>query len=139
MSGKITMRNSVSGQLITFAGIGAVGFLIDASILTVLSISLGVNLYGARVVSFMCASFATWALNRKYNFSINDAKDQYRRPQYIRYVAVQTCGALINFGVFSFVLQIIPKLQSFPVAPLAIGSCAAFAFNFLGARFWVYR
>ncbi len=52
-----------------FAVVGAVGFLVDAGVLTALVNGLGANPYAARAVSFPAAVTATWWLNRRWTFA----------------------------------------------------------------------
>ncbi|GGC64655.1 GtrA family protein [Undibacterium terreum] len=134
------MAKRLTTQVLSFALVGGIGFVIDASVLTLLSTVCGVNVYLARVVSFGVASLGTWLLNRKHTFeqrSINDAAAG--RQEYLRYMSIQVAGALINLGVFSSLVTIQPSLAQVPVIPLAAGSGIAMFFNFFGARYWIYR
>jgi putative flippase GtrA len=126
-------------QVFSFAAVGGIGFLVDAAVLTLLSVHLGVNVFLARVVSFAVASLATWLLNRRHTFERQDAPGTRASGEYLRYMSVQAAGALINLGVFSAVVALQPSLLWLPVVPLAIGSTVAMIFNFCGARFWIYR
>jgi putative flippase GtrA len=132
--------NKLSFQAITFAVIGSVGFVIDGTILTLLSLGMGINIYGSRLISFIAASLVTWRLNRKYTF-IRKNIDISLSPanEYIRYIVIQIVGAVINLGVFTWLVTANPALQAIPVIPLAAGAGVALVFNFLGARIWVYQ
>lgn len=119
-----------------FAVVGAVGFLIDASILTVLMNGFGLGPYAARAVSFSTAVTITWYLNRRWVFDRNTVP--MSRREYSLYVLVQVVGATINLGVFVAVIQWVPSLAQVPVIPLAVGALAALLFNFGASSRFVF-
>ena len=53
-------------EFLLFAAVGVVGFGVDVAVLYLVAPLLG--WYGARVLSFIAAATATWALNRRYTF-----------------------------------------------------------------------
>ena len=55
-----------------FAIVGAIGFLIDAGVLTLLMTRFGFDPYGARTISFTLAVTATWYMNRQWVFGRAD-------------------------------------------------------------------
>lgn len=127
---------SLRDQLPRFAVIGGIGFLVDASVLTVLVNGYGMGPIGARGVSFSAAATVTWYLNRRWTFA---ASARARKgPEYARYVLAQVLGAIINLLVYLLVIQLFPELGQMPVVPLAIGAAIALLFNFAAARFWVF-
>ena len=134
------MIKKLSYQITTFAIIGAAGFVVDGGVLTYLSVGIGVNVYVSRLISFTLASFATWLLNRKYTFrQSSDVPGFSRGREYSRYVIIQICGALINLGVFTWLVAANPALRIIPIIPLALGAGIALAFNFVGTRMWVFQ
>ncbi|NNF52668.1 MAG: GtrA family protein [Gammaproteobacteria bacterium] len=124
-------------MLSKFIGIGSIGFLIDASILTLLVNAGGMGVVKARAISFAFAVTATWYLNRKWTFTVSERAS--KGSEYARYLAVQTIGAAINLAVYLVVLHIYPVLAGIPVIPLAMGSAVALAFNFIASRYWVFK
>jgi len=125
-----------SRRFIAFACIGSVGFLVDASILTTLITGYGWGLYSSRLISFGTAVTVTWYLNRRWTFARQMSPD--RKKEYSRYIAVQTIGALLNFGIYSICITVIAALAAWPVIPLAVGSAVALVFNYLAAKKYVY-
>ncbi len=114
--------------------------MVDGTILTFLSVGMGVNIYVSRLISFTLASFTTWLLNRKHTFRKLDSLPGISRTrEYIRYVIIQIGGALLNLGIFMWLVAENPALQAMPIIPLAVGAGVALVFNFLGARIWVYQ
>lgn len=132
MSGAGRPQARLLTEAVRFALIGAIGFLVDAAVLTALVSGLGRGLYEARAVSFSLAVSVTWYLNRRFTFS--DRRSADRKREYVRYVAVQIVGALINLGVYALVASGFPALAVYPVIPLAAGSAVAMFFNFLASR-----
>lgn len=117
-----------------FALVGALGFAVDASVLTLLVSGFGWHHYAARAVSFLLAVTCTWYCNRRWVFeSIAD-----RRQEYGNYFAVQVVGAAINLTVYVLAVEAFTALAEVPVVPLAIGAAVALAFNFLASRHWVF-
>lgn len=125
-------------QITLFVLIGGIGFVVDASILTTLSVSLSVNIYISRLISFSSATLVTWLLNRTYTFKQQVAPNARKLDEYRRYIVIQIGGGLINLLVFSILILIRPDWSSIPILPLAIGAVFGLIFNFTGTRFWVY-
>lgn len=115
-----------------FAAIGAVGFVIDGGILTVLDSIYGINLFYARLVSFSVAVTVTWYLNRRLTFASQTPNEPGR--EWGRYAVVQTIGALLNMGIFFWLIIAFEPLAEWPIAPLAIAASVALVFNFYASR-----
>lgn len=127
-------------QLLKFALIGGLGFVVDGGVLTLLSVVAGFNVYLARLNSFGLATLATWWLNRQHTFATGAADGVgAKASEYARYILVQVGGGLLNLSIFAWLIFIDPGLSLMPVVPLAIGALAGLIWNFLGARLWVYR
>jgi putative flippase GtrA len=125
-------------KLVYFIFIGGIGFLVDASILTLLSQYYGPNIYLARLVSFSLATMATWVLNRKIVFRQEVGPDRRKSLEYIRYLLVQVTGGGVNLLIFTLLIRVIPNLKIQPIIPLAVGAIFGLAINFTGTRYWVY-
>jgi putative flippase GtrA len=118
--------------------VGAIGFLVDASILTILSSHMGLDVFRARFFSFSAAVTVTWLLNRTLVFRTRRS-GRNKTTEYSQYLTVQVAGALINLAVFTLLVMRFPAFHETPVIPLAIAASIALVFNFLAARYWVYR
>ncbi len=119
-----------------FTVVGAVGFVVDASILATLVHIYDWGDYSARVVSFGFAVSVTWLLNRQFVFAANKTFD--RRAEYTRYLAVQGTGMAINFLVYSLCIATSDLMDRLPVIALAVGSITALFFNYAGSRLFVF-
>jgi len=115
----------------------AVGFVVDAGVVTFLVRELAWGPWEGRLVSFPLAVTSTWLLNRRYAFRGAARGDQ--RVEYAAYWAIQLAGAAVNFGIFGLCLHLAPVLAEWPFVPVAIGGFAAMLFNFTVARSTVYR
>lgn len=121
--------------LLMFAVVGVIGFVVDVSVLYALAPWLG--WYGARIVSFVAAASATWALNRRYTFSTK-AGSKSIAAEYLTYLLAMLGGATVNYGVYALTLRWFPVPGSAAVG-VALGSVAGLAVNFLSARCLVFR
>lgn len=128
------MSRTDTSTFARFCGFGAIGFVVDASVLTLLVNGFDWNHYTARVVSFALAVTVTWLLNRTWAF----ARTANARSEYARYFVVQGIGAAINLGTYVAVIEIFPGLAKIPVVPLAVGAAPALVFNFLASRSLVF-
>jgi len=125
-------------RLTHFTIVGGVGFLVDGSVLTLLSQYYGFDIYLARLVSFSSATMATWVLNRKIVFRREVDSDRPISAEYARYLFVQTTGGGVNLLVFTILIMVAPSLNSHPIIPLAVGAIFGLVVNFTGVRYWVY-
>jgi putative flippase GtrA len=119
-----------------FVLVGGIGFIVDATILAILVHGYHWGDYTARLVSFAFAVTVTWLLNRSYVFAAERTHD--RRSEYTRYLTVQGMGMAINFLVYSLCIVSNPLMDQWPVLALAVGSVVALAFNYAGARIFVF-
>lgn len=121
-------------EFLSFAAVGAAGFVIDVVVLYLLAPRLG--WYGARALSFLAAATATWALNRRYTFADRRADAPVWR-EYLGYLVTMLGGAVVNYGAYVGVLHGVDGAWA-PALGVALGSCAGLAVNFLSARYLVF-
>lgn len=121
-------------QFLSFSIIGAIGFVVDSSVLY-LGLGLGLGLRWGRVVSYLAAVTATWALNRRFTFGASR-----RRPviEWARFATTQLAGAAVNLGTYFALVAMSPVVARFPVLGVAAGSLAGLAVNFAVARAFVF-
>ncbi len=124
-------------RLARFAVVGGAGFLVDASVLTMLVLFAGTGLYAGRAVSFLLAVSVTWWLNRRWTFQVSGNHPKGR--EYSGYFVVQVVGALINLGVYVLCLEMYEQLARYPVIPLAAGALLALLFNYYFSSRLVFR
>ena len=123
-------------RLVRFAVVGSAGFLVDASVLSILIQLADMDLYSSRTISFLLAVSLTWYLNRTWTFGTTKNKRQGK--EYIRYTLVQVAGALINLGVYVYCIETVEQMARYPVIPLAIGALTALVFNYFFSKKLVF-
>ncbi len=128
----------IGREFLSFAVVGAAGFVVDVVVLYLLAPLLG--WYGARVLSFLVAATATWALNRRYTFSARRASNGSGSVlrEYLGYLVTMLGGAVVNYGAYVLVLHEMSGAWA-PAVGVALGSCAGLVVNFLSARYLVFR
>ena len=122
--------------IVLFAISGAIGFAVDSVILYLLKGSLG--LYYARGVSFFCAVFATWLVNRKITFK-GRKSGLSKRQEFSRYLALMLGGGLVNYLVYAALIGRFAIARNWPVIGVAAGSLAGMGINLISSRFLIYR
>lgn len=135
----VPILQMIDTKILFFGMVGAVGFVIDAFLLTVLTVKLDLDIVPARAISFACATLITWLLNRTLTFSSQASREpQTRKKEYFMYITVQMIGAALNFVVFLALIEGNPMLRQMPVIPLAGGAVVALVFNFAMSRKFVF-
>jgi putative flippase GtrA len=123
-------------QLLRFVVAGVVGFVVDAGILY-LALALGMGFFFGRVVSFLCAVWTTWRINRSYTFAGH--REQSVWAEWWRYLTAMSLGGLVNYAAYTVAVVSLRGYPFLPVIAVAIGSVAGLAVNFISAKLWVFR
>ena len=132
------MRFTWLPALLRFGLVGIGGLLVDLAVLYVAAPSLG--WYSARALSFWAAATATWWLNRHYTFARATAAESVASVgrQYLRYLISMTLGGSVNYLTYATVI-VWWTLPAAPAAGVALGSCAGLVFNFVVAKYFIFR
>jgi putative flippase GtrA len=128
-------------QALRFAAVGVVGFGIDAGVLMLAMWLLGLNVYSARVVSFLVAVTSTWAMNRAFTFR-HDASScllTSMLAEWLRFCAANAVGGLVNLGTYVWLLNSVSSVREFPVLGVAVGSLSGLLVNFTLSKLFVFR
>lgn len=120
----------------SFASVGGVGFAVDAGLLMFIHETLDVNVYAARLLSFLVAVTVTWWLNRYVTFA--DVTSVSRIREWRRYLAVSSVGFTVNLGVFYLFVLNSEMFRRWPLAALALASLVAMFFNFWASRRYAF-
>jgi putative flippase GtrA len=137
----IEAGSRISRQIPSFAAIGLVGYVVDASITYVGAKYLGLSPELARPPGFIVATIVNFALNRVITF--RHAKVPLVRA-FLRYCLIATGGLAVNYGVYSLCVAFWPLLGltvTPAVLPLfvAAGAGAAMVVTFAGFRWFAFR
>lgn len=124
------------GQLARFLVAGVMGFLVDSGVLY-LTLWLGLGYFAGRGVSFFCAVWTTWQINRRYTFVASLRQSVW--AEWWRYLAAMSVGGGVNYAAYSAVVSLLPPASWLPVLAVAAGSVAGLTVNFATAKWWVFR
>ena len=124
--------------MVRFAFAGVAGLVVDVAVLY-LALALGLGFYAGRVVSFLCAVFATWQINRRYTFAAGDAPTASLWREWWRYLMAMLGGGLVNYCAYSALIAIGPRVTLWPMLAVAAGSLAGMAVNFASAKLFVFK
>jgi putative flippase GtrA len=124
----------VAKQAGAFALVGVLGYLVNAGLVELLVGDWGA--VWAQVVAFPVAVTVTWWLNRRYTFASDNPK---RTREWLRYVAANSLGWLINNGAYLWMVWHMPLAAQHPSLAVAVGSLLGMVFNFSGSRWLVFK
>ncbi|MGF6409864.1 GtrA family protein [Paraburkholderia sp. MM5482-R1] len=123
-------------EFIWFAIAGVVGFGVDAGVLYG-ALALGCGPYVGRAISFLCAAFVTWQINRRITFTAAAGESLWR--EWCQYLAAMSLGGACNYGAYVLTLHLLPRSPASPLLAVAAGSIAGMFVNFATAKLWVFR
>lgn len=122
-------------QLFLFGIVGTIGFIVDAGILYLSKSFLG--LYWGRGLSFVCAVFATWILNRNITFKANHKLSLFK--EFAFYLWCMLFGGAANLITYYLLIHYFGLVAENPIIGVAIGSVVGMAINFLSSKFLVFK
>jgi putative flippase GtrA len=125
--------------VIRFGFTGALGFVVDASVLHLVVALWGTNLLLARVGSFTCAATTTWLINRTVTFSVPPRLRRELLGEWAAYFLASLGGGCVNYVAFAIAVRSSSLLHEFPSIAIAIGTIAGMAFNFVMYVKYVFR
>lgn len=123
-------------QLLRFAVVGAIGFVVDVTVLYAL-LGLSLDYMTARLISFVAAAYTTWRINRRVTF--NPAQNESAWIEWGRYLLAMSLGGCVNLAAYHTVMSTFAQTVFTPGLAVAIGSVCGLAVNFVTAKWWVFR
>ena len=128
-------RRLIMGQFLSFSVVGALGFLVDVTVLSLALIG-GLGLYTGRVVSYLAAATFTWYCNSKVTFRSTNVG---LKLECFRFVLWNIVGGAVNYSVYALLIAQNGLFAGKPALAVAVGSLAGLAINFLVSRLLVFR
>lgn len=119
-----------------FLFVGAIGFVIDSSLLYLLKNELG--LYMSRAISFFCAVITTWALNRVITFK-NAKSGLPGWQEFLHYFKFMLIGGCVNYLTYVAAISFIPEVKSAPVFAVALGSLSGLFINYITSKYLLFK
>jgi putative flippase GtrA len=120
----------LSSQFFRFCIIGALGYAVDVGVLYGLN-ALGLDLYSARLFSFLTAATATWLGNRQFTFS---STGKSSKKEWLQYVSAMGLGGLANYLAYAGLISYLAIMHENPWLAVAVGTAAGLVLNFIMAR-----
>ena len=131
------MRRSTGLQAAKFTVIGGIGFIVDGGLMTILNSIYEFDLLPARICSFSVAVTVTWILNRRRTFT--DRASNRLASEWGRYAAINSIGAMMNIGIFFWLIDRFASLREAPLLPLAAASLVVLVFNFFASKHIAFK
>jgi putative flippase GtrA len=120
-------------QFAKFAVVGAIGTIIDVSILVFLKEVVGLNVYVANSISFSSAVINNYLLNSYWTFA-----DQDRQPkkQFVQFFIVSVVGLALSELLLAFFHD---YMGLYYLIAKVLGILVVLFWNFFANRFWTFR
>ena len=127
-------------QFLRFAVVGAAGFVVDEGVLALMRNLLGMDPFTGRAISILSAMTFTWWGNRTLTFRSHAARGAAAGfGEWLRFVAANSVGALVNYGSYAGLLRFAPAPLNNAYLATAIGVGIGLIFNFTLSRTLVFR
>jgi putative flippase GtrA len=128
--------NSVP-RFFRFALVGCAGYGIDVAALYIAIFALGTGPYLGRVFSYLCASSATWYLNRLITFA--DTRSDMFATEWLKFVLLNSLGGVVNYATYAAYLKYSPWSAATPAVGVALGSLCGLGVNYTFSRKLVFN
>ncbi len=135
---------SQTAQFLRFATVGAKISVIDVGGTYLLPWLLGMNVYGARIISLTSAIMAGYLLNRYFTFGHRQRGGFYR--QMAGHFGVHLTGGAINYAVFSALMLLVDRFRDnahemifLPLVAIVVGGIVGMLFNYIASRHLVFN
>jgi membrane-associated phospholipid phosphatase/putative flippase GtrA len=130
-------RNELVVSFIKFGLVGASGFIVDISVFTGLHNGWGMMSELARGIAYWFAATWNWFLNRSFTFA--RAQKDAHAGQWSNYLIMCLVSFFPNWGTFTILTNSFEFFERYNQLALIAGVGAGMVFNFIGARFVIFR
>ncbi len=126
-------------QFQRFLAVGALGFIVDFSVLYLAVNAAGLGPFPGRLLSFIVAATVTWKANRHFTFASTEATvPGAAARQWLRYVSTTAIGGAINIGVYQLWLAATNHGNVNLFLAVVAGSAVALLVNFTLSKYVVF-
>src|SRR3981189_1317030 len=87
---------------------GGTPFAVDALVLELLTVLLGINPIAARLVAISLAMVAGWLMHRTFTFAVPTPPSV---AEFLRYAGVAWTAAAVNYTVFVLIVLLRPHVE----------------------------
>lgn len=134
---KYLSRHELVVSFVKFGMVGTSGFVVDISFFTLLHSTFGLGPEFARGIAYWIAATWNWFLNRSFTFA--SADKEARTGQWGKYLLMCLVSFFPNWGTFTVLTNSSEFFSQNSQLALVAGVAAGMIFNFLGARFIIFR
>ena len=127
------LRDPRLRHLVHFLIAGFTAFAVDAAMLQLL-LYWGLGPLTARPFAIATAMVVGWLINRTWTFPMPGPP---RFAEFVRYAAVASISAVINYGVYAAILIVRPA--TLPFVALVIATAISTVASYSGYRFFTFR
>ena len=136
----MNLRALASSRFLRFGAVGAAGFVVDETILSIGHYLLGLSPFAARGISIVCAMTFTWWGNRTLTFAEHAAEGASAVVrEWLKFMLANALGAVVNYTAFTLLVRDAPAPLSNPLLATAIGVGVGMVFNFTLSQRFVFR
>ncbi|RUV36825.1 MAG: GtrA family protein [Mesorhizobium sp.] len=121
-------------KLPDFLGVGALGFIVDATVFFGLTLIFSTQYWRARIIASIVAIATTWAINRVATFSAWRVYTAF--AEFLRYLVASSVGAGANLAVMSAIAPHDASLRHVPA--YCAGAAVGLVVNFLLYNMFVF-
>jgi putative flippase GtrA len=140
VSGEPFLDRVTGSRFLRFGIVGAGGFVVDFSIVSLLFYEAGVSYALARAVSIFAAMNFTWLGNRVLTFREHAATEPGMiLREWFWFLVTNAIGAFVNLAVSSGLKALVPNHMVYFVGATLAGVAAGLVFNFTLSRKFVFR
>lgn len=126
-------------QFQRFLVVGALGFIVDFSVLYLAVNVGGLGTLPGRLISFIVAATVTWKANRHFTFATTEASvPGAAARQWLRYLSTTAIGGAINIGVYQLWLKVTDHGNVNLFLAVVAGSAVALSVNFMLSKYVVF-
>ncbi|GAD79128.1 GtrA family protein [Vibrio ezurae] len=122
-------------RFVRFAKVGALGFVVDLSVFSILLYWIGLPTMVSRVIAFVVAASCTWLGNRVYTF---ESRGNHF-VQWKRFFISACLSMLPNLLVFKSILLSLGENHFTHALAFVCGVGAGFMGNYLLSSRWVFK
>ena len=129
----VTTQPRFVRQFIKFGIVGAIGTVVDVTILVFLKEIVGLNVYVANSISFTLAVFNNYTLNSLWTFG---DQERWHQRQLVQFFIVSIVGLALSSALLFFFHDIVHL--HYLIAKV-LGILVVLFWNFSANRFWTFR
>ena len=124
-------------QLLRFGIVGAVGFVIDSTVLYIAIYLFGFGYYIGRLLSYLCASTFTWYLQRIFTFKVPHTNARFK--ELINFQIMNSFGGGANYLIYVLLITSHSEFRAHPIMAVAVGALAGLFINYHLSKKVVFR